>query len=177
MAWMAVPKGVSPADVSESLKTIKLVGRLTLITDFVGIGVGSIAHPFGLAWSIGSTDIPSSFFRAMTTLSAKFCGGDLFALMCHWDCVTKTRGWWPFKKKVKESEFLFCEWIKCKSPEGRLCLLLPDKHECEKRIIKIFTADTPWGKWKVHESFSKSDLKKIKKIIKKGKAEVDERPL
>jgi RHS repeat-associated protein len=168
MSWLAVPKGDTPADVSDYLKTVSLVDKLVLIAELVG------GSPIGFAWSLSSKDVPSTFFMTAMTLSSKGCGGDLFALTCHWACVTKTKGWWPFKKKVKESELLYCDWLKCKSPEGDLCFALPSKHGCEKRITKFFKGKCGW---KVHEKFSKSDLKKIKKIIKGGKAEIDERPI
>jgi len=160
MGWLAIPKGGTPDEYISALKAIKGIGKLTKLVDLASPWKTGI---ISLAWGIGTGSVGERYFRSMVAFHVSQCGGDLYALACEWYCVTRIKGIWPFKKKIKVSEFDSCRWLKCKSKDA--CIFLPSRSKCGKRIrdcyFKIF-------KLKFHASFTKSDLDKIEKTVKKG---------
>jgi len=154
MAWVALPKGTSPDRYTDDLKTIKLTSKLTLLHDLLSPWKKGV---FSFAWDLATGSVGETYYRRMVELHVGICGGDRYALVCEWDCISGT------------SVFDDCIWAKCKRKD--LCERLPDMRKCERRIIDWFFKRGS----KFHVPFTWSDYKKVLKKINKG-ADVDEVP-
>ena len=155
VAWLALPKGVTPDRIADDLRTIDYTSWLTILHDLLSPWKTGI---ISFVWDISSSGVSDKLYRDWVSLHVSQCGGDLYALVCEWDCVSSGR--WPFRRKV--SEFQYCIWLKCEREDA--CEFLPSMRACQERISRFYFKDL--GR-KSHV-FKRSDIKKIKKDIKKG---------
>lgn len=161
ISWMATPEGKTPVDI---LKTKSVVNKFFLIT-LVASGAGS--GPIGLAYSLAAGS-GWSVIASAADAKMKYRGGHLYALECEWLCIPKKKRWIK-PKIVKEPVFAGCFWWKCEADTclGKDMFRYPiharDRRECAGEII-----DHHWSFGRRFHCPTTSDMKKIKKAVKKG---------
>ena len=154
MAWVALPKGTSLDKYTDDLKIIKLTSKLTLLHDLLSPWKEGV---FSFAWDLAAGSVGETYYRRMVELHVGLCGGNHYALVCEWSCISG------------KSYFDDCVWAKCKSEDK--CEWIPDRRKCERRIIDWFFKKD----FKFHVPFTWSDYKKVLKKINRG-ADVDKVP-